>query len=179
MTDRIVRRWYPLPQFTLYPSGLGLPAALKAELAAAQHRLLRSPHHPPPRRIDCNAATSSAVLFTAANPEPGNPRQPTTEPYVPPPDGYLRHLYEYLRSDTGVAGKITIRGRSRSTANGYRVYADGRLIGVAYPRPDNPAQWKNLTGLLVFVAADQARWISRAAPLGTKLRIIRPASPNS
>jgi hypothetical protein len=85
LTDRIVRRWCPLPQFALHPNGLGLPATLKAELTAERDQLLRSPHRHPPRRIDCGATTSSEVALAMATPGLGIRLQPTTELYVPPP----------------------------------------------------------------------------------------------
>lgn len=176
LTDGILRRWYPLQQSALHEGGLQLPAALSAELRAAKDYLHRvAPLHLP-ARIDCGGEPKPNEKPAASGTPQHDLQKSTDASYVPPPADILQRLHQYLITRLGVAGDIRIGGRSSVMTNGFPVYANDRLIGVACPNPDDPSAWRQLKGLLVFVAANQTRWISRAAPLGTLLRIIRTES---
>ena len=173
--DRVSRRWYPLRHTAIHDGGLRLPALLRAELREARDQLQPKPPHPMPPRIDCDVGPV-AQHSTRVGPQNDLDSQ-VIESYVPPPSDILRQLHRYLQNNFQAAGEIRIKGRDRLMANGFPVYAGGKLIGVACPRPDHPSAWQQLNGLLVFVAHNQTRWISRAAPLGTLLRIVR-SEPN-
>jgi hypothetical protein len=99
---------------------------------------------------------------------------PAADPYTDPPANFVEQVREYLRVRDGATGRIEVGIRDQRWANGMPVYVDGELQGVACPRPNDASQWNSLRRLAVFVPENQLGWISRTAPLGTKLRIVRP-----